>query len=133
MLDAAPIIGLLDRRDQWHTDARAVDHALLHRCLTTEPVVVEAAYALGRRRDDPARVLEFLIGLDIPIVALHRPMHEECIRLMHRYANVPMDYADATLVAIAQRLGIRQIFTFDRRGFGQYRPATRGAPLTIIP
>ena len=88
---------------------------------------------IARRRADPAVVLEFLVGLDIPIVALHRPLHEACIALMRRYAGVPMDYADATLVALAERLGIRQVFTFDRRGFRQYRGATGRAPFTIIP
>lgn len=133
LLDAGPLIAVLDDRDQWHEAAKAAGSALLRRCVTTEAVVVEAAHFIGRRRGEPARVVEFLVGLDIPIVALHRPLHEECAALMRRYAGVPMDYADATLVALADRLGIRQIFTLDRRGFRQYRGTARRTPFTIVP
>lgn len=38
-----------------------------------------------------------------------------------------MDYADATLVAVAEAIGIRDVLTPDRRGFSVYRYASRGA------
>ena len=40
--------------------------------------------------------------------------------LMRKYADLPMDYADATLVAIAIDTGIRNIITFDKKDFGIY-------------
>jgi hypothetical protein len=59
-------------------------------------------------------------------------MHQQCVHLMRRYADVPMDYADATLVALADRLRLRHVFTLDRKGFRTYRGA-RGIPLEIVP
>ena len=132
LLDAAPLIAFFDPHDQWHAAASEAWPRLGRRCLTTEPVVVEATHMVSRGSGDHARVLEFLIASDVPVFALHRPLHEACVHLMRRYAAVPMDYADATLVALADRLGIRRVFTFDRRGFGEYRGA-RGLPFTIIP
>jgi len=44
---------------------------------------------------------------------------------MHRYADVPMDFADATLVSIAEEAGLDSVCTLDRRGFATYRPAPR--------
>ena len=41
--------------------------------------------------------------------------------LMRRYANVPMDFADASLVVAAETLGTRKIFTIDRKDFTGYR------------
>jgi hypothetical protein len=41
--------------------------------------------------------------------------------LMEKYRNVPMDYADATLVALGEELGTDLVFTLDRRGFSAYR------------
>jgi predicted nucleic acid-binding protein len=38
-----------------------------------------------------------------------------------------MDYADATLVAVGETLGIRDVLMLDRRGFSVYRYASRGA------
>ena len=41
--------------------------------------------------------------------------------LMAKYGNLPMDYADATLVLLAARLGVSDILTLDRRGFTVFR------------
>jgi len=46
--------------------------------------------------------------------------------LMRKYKDLPMDLADATLVAVAEREKIRRIFTLDRRDFEVYRPAKIG-------
>ena len=44
-----------------------------------------------------------------------------CKTLIARHRDVPMDFADATLVAVAEELGIATVFTLDRRGFATYR------------
>ncbi len=46
---------------------------------------------------------------------------------MEKYRNVPMDYADATLVALGEELGTDLVFTLDRRGFSAYRLNQRKA------
>ena len=51
---------------------------------------------------------------------------------MTRFAALPMDYADATLVALAEALQIETVFTFDRRGFRMYRPP-HGKSFTLLP
>ena len=61
--------------------------------------------------------------------------HEEIDRidsLMGRYRDTPMDLADASLVAVAESLGTRQIFTLDRRHFSVYRLAN-GLGLELVP
>lgn len=52
--------------------------------------------------------------------------------LMQQYANRPMDLADAALIRVAEREGIRQIFTVDRKDFAVYRLHGRIKP-SIIP
>jgi predicted nucleic acid-binding protein len=52
--------------------------------------------------------------------------------LMERYRNVPMDFADATLVALGEELETEWVFTLDRRGFSTYRLDQR-KPFQIIP
>ena len=46
--------------------------------------------------------------------------------LMRKYRDLPMDLADAALVAVAERDKIRRVFTLDRRDFDVYRPAKLG-------
>lgn len=132
LLDAGPLIAVLDEHDQWHDRAVAAWPALARRCVTVEAAVVEATHMVAKRRADQAAVLEFLIGYEIPILAPHLLLHEACVHLIRRYADSPMDYADASLVALAGRLGIHRVFTFDRRGFLAYR-ATHGRAFDIIP
>ena len=130
-MDAGPIVALLDKRDQWHAQAVQAGPALVGRCVTTEPAIVEATHLMTRGREDPALVLEFVLAGGIPVLAPPRILHEACVHLMRRWGRT-MDYGDAALVALAGRLGIHRVFTFDRKGFGQYR-ATHGRPFEIIP
>jgi len=52
--------------------------------------------------------------------------------LMRKYANRPMDLADAALLRLAEREGLRKIFTIDRRDFSVYRLHNR-IRLRLIP
>jgi predicted nucleic acid-binding protein len=52
--------------------------------------------------------------------------------LLNKYADLPMDYADATLVALAEELGTTLIFTTDRTDFSVYRLKDR-KPFHILP
>jgi predicted nucleic acid-binding protein len=69
-------------------------------------------------------VLQFL-PLDLTDVPRMR-------ELMSKYADRPMNLADAALVRVAEREGIRQIFTVDRKDFNIYRLHGRVRP-NIIP
>ena len=51
---------------------------------------------------------------------------------MHRYADRPMDFADATLVHVAEREGLRTILTIDHDDFETYRIG-RNAKFRILP
>jgi predicted nucleic acid-binding protein len=52
--------------------------------------------------------------------------------LMEKYRNVPMDFADASLVALGEELQTDWAFTLDRRGFSTYR-MHRNRAFQIIP
>ena len=52
--------------------------------------------------------------------------------LMHRYADRPMDFADATLVHVAEREGLNTILTIDHNDFEAYRIG-RKAKFRILP
>jgi uncharacterized protein len=120
VLDAGPIVAAFNTRDQWHAEALEVWPALIDRCVTTEAVVVEASYLAMRGGATPWGVLEFLLEAGIPVVPLDVPSQRRALSLMRRCEKVPMDYADATLVVVAEALGVTSTFTFDKRGFAAY-------------
>jgi hypothetical protein len=51
---------------------------------------------------------------------------------MEKYKNIPMDFADATLVALAEEAGIDEVLTLDVKGFSAYRINGRN-PFKILP
>ena len=75
----------------------------------------------------PDLPLDFVLAAGIPILGLETPGYRRAAALMKRYAGVPMDYADAALVVLAEALRITRVFSVDRRGFAAYRPQGGGA------
>ena len=127
LLDTGPIVATLDARDQWHRHCASDMEQLADRCVTTEAVVTEACHMVGRGGARSALVLDFLLAAEIPVLSLEVKALREAARLMDRYADVPMDFADASLVVVSHALDITNAFTIDRRGFRAYRTARGGA------
>ena len=60
------------------------------------------------------------------------PVLDEVVSLMERYRDTPMDYADGTLVRLAEALDVFDVLTLDRRGFSTYRTKrTQGLRLVL--
>ncbi len=137
LLDTGPIVATLDSRDQWHRESAGAIERHADRCITSEAVVTEACHFAARTGRSGAVVLDMLLDLGIPVVSIEQHGLRTCARMMDRYANVPMDFADATLVALGEVFEIRSVLTLDRRGFSVYRPAAGGEfrlePLKSIP
>src|SRR5207244_13554869 len=89
--------------------------------VTTEAVVTEASYLLDHSPGLQVTLQRLLAGGRPRVEA---PSSRERLRiaeLLEKYSDQPMDYADATLVVLAERLRTTRIFTLDRRDFSVYR------------
>ena len=65
---------------------------------------------------------EFIVASGTQVYDFTQPTElSESVALMERYVDTPMDYADATLVLLAEGLGVADVVTLDRRGFAAYR------------
>lgn len=128
LLDTGPLVALFNVKDAHH---HAVTHAttlLNGGFLTTMPVVTEAMYFLQDVPGGQARLVDFLASSDTIVHACNRPEEfRAALGLMQKYADVPMDFADASLVLVAESTGLRDIFTLDRRGFRTFRAHGRQA------
>lgn len=131
-MDTGPLVAILDARDQWHARCAAIWPDVIERCITTEAVVTEASHLVQRGSGVPELPLTFLLAAGIPILGLQVAGHRRAAALMKRYTGVPMDYADATRIVLAEALRITQVFSVDRRGFAAYRLPGRGA-LSALP
>ena len=83
-------------------------------------------YLMGRLAGGHAACLAFFERGGVVLVPQNRQSLARCGELMAGYADIPMDFADATLVVLAEETGVRRIFTLDRRGFHSFRPGGRG-------
>ena len=132
LLDTAPLASVFSARDQWHKQSAELWPQLIDRCVTTEAVVTEACYFVSRAMGRAHAPLDFLLAAGVPIVGLDVAGQRRAASLMARYHRLPMDYADASLVVLAEALDIDQIFTADRRGFSKYQPP-RGKRFRLLP
>jgi predicted nucleic acid-binding protein len=89
---------------------------------TVWPAVVEAYYLLERDGGPSQQVLHWLQAAHVRIVDLRMQEIRRMWQLIRKYRDLPMDLADAALVAACERLKIRKVFTVDRRDFLIYRP-----------
>jgi len=134
LCDTGPLVALVDADDRHHVRCvTALGDLPPQPLLTTWPCITEAMYLLWRAGGLAAQ--EELWGyLADGLLVLHLPDAEEWKRLralMHQYRDVPMDLADASLVAAAESLGLKRIFTVDRH-FYAYRLADRSS-LAVVP
>lgn len=124
LLDAGPIVAWLDAKDGHHSAVCGKMGILTGRLVTTGAVVTEAMFFLQDAREGALRLTDWLRKMRVEIVDCFSPGKlKAAADLMARYADVPMDFADATLVQTAGELSCGEILTLDVRGFRTYRYA----------
>ena len=122
LIDTGPLVAYLDGADVDHAAVVLGLESWTGRLATTSAVVTEAMHLVAEVRQGPRVLSEFLAGAGVEVHDFTRPGDlPPVIELMERYANVPMDFADATLVLLAEALGAHDILTLDRRGFSSFR------------
>lgn len=138
LIDTTPLVALIDPRDQRHRAAARAVSGLPGPTLTTWAVITEALHLLGKAAEsrgtrtwfgqEPlARRLQ--LG-SIFVATLTDAMALRALALMEQYADRPMDFADASLVALAEVVGEMRIVTFDT-DFYVYRTQS-GAAFTVL-
>jgi uncharacterized protein len=123
LLDTGPLVALLDRSEPDHDPVQKRMARLAEsRLVTTGAVVTEAFYFLSDVRNGPRSLATFLhvSGTEVRD-AFSAEALAAAVRLMGKYADVPMDFADATLVWTAEMSGADAVLTLDRRGFSSFR------------
>jgi len=123
LTDTGFFVALGNRNDQFHAQAKQQLLRLKEPLITTDPVIVETAYLLLERSGQPAQ-FQFLNQLAqgrIEIFQLENHHLKRMLALMMKYANLPMDLADASLVVLAEEMNDNRILTTDFRDFSVYR------------
>jgi hypothetical protein len=130
-VDAGPLAALVDGDDQHH-DACVVALKKLREPLgTVWPALTEAMYLLAAQPRAQDAIWEMLARGAVRLFPLDSDDVPRMRELMRKYADRPMDLADAALLRVAERESIRTIFTVDRKDFSVYRLHGRLRPVVI--
>lgn len=122
LVDTGALIALFDRKDPAHHLIRHGWAPLIGRFITTGAVITEALHFLQPIPGGAEALASFLRqGLVVIDDAFEQSRIDAAVGLMARYRDIPMDFADATLVLLAERLSTPNILTLDERGFRTFR------------
>ncbi|HEX2164532.1 MAG TPA: hypothetical protein VHM02_11335 [Thermoanaerobaculia bacterium] len=122
LLDTGPLVAYLDAGDPQHRAVRRCLDGFSGRLVTTSAVITEAMHLAAADSRGPRLVADFMAEAGVESYDFTRPAElRDAVSLMERYRNLPMDYADATLLLLAEALDVADLLTLDRRGFAAFR------------
>lgn len=131
-LDTGPLVALFDKHDNFHAVCHAALKTIKSPLITTLPVLTKAFHLLGfswKIQDD---LWELVINGNLKVQGLDSLMIKKCREMMKKYHDLPMDFADASLVVVADTEHISTIFTLDHKDFSVYR-SRGGKRFSLIP
>lgn len=122
--DTGFFLALFNASDNYHQTAIALLNRLREPLVTTHPVISETCYLLLARGGGIQQECNFLIDVAeqaFQVFELSLFHFRRMAALIQQYSDLPMDYADASLVVLAENLQHGRILTTDRRDFAIYR------------
>ena len=132
LVDAGPLVALLDRSDNRHEEVVETLKGIHDPLVSVLPALAEAVYLLSFAWKAQKALWELIETGTIRLLPLEQADVEPMKNLMEKYQDLPMDMADAALVRVAEREGIRRVLTLDQKDFGVYRMARKGS-FTLLP
>lgn len=132
ILDTGPWVALIDRSETMHEKTVAWLREFEGNLYSTEAVLTEVLFLLDFSVRAQGSAIDFVTRSVVDLVPSSPESLAAVKRLMRKHSDLPMDYAAATIVALAMETGIDQVATFDRRDFSVYR-LTRNKVFTLLP
>ena len=121
LIDTGAILALLDRTDRWHRICVDAFEQLRLPLVTSQAVLTELFHLVGDSRHEIEAAWQFVRAGAVVLAAIDDSELSHLQALMSRYADRPMDFADATLVYLAKREALSTVFTVDHADFDTYR------------
>ncbi len=132
LIDAGPLVALLDRRDHYHAWAVEQLSRLRPPFRTCETVIAETFHLLRRVPDARTAILEMVTEGVLTTPFQLSEQAGEVLALVQRYSNVPMSLPDACLVRMSELVPNCTVFTLDS-DFRIYRRHKRQTIPLLIP
>jgi len=121
LVDTGVLLAAVSPRDRHNAECMSLLADAQAPLVTTVAVLTELFYFVHASPIRTDIAWRYFLGNTITIAAIDDTDLPALARLMSRYADRPMDFADATLVHVAGREGIADILTIDYDDFETYR------------
>ena len=134
IIDTGIIIALADKSDSWHQRSLDFISAYNGKVIAPSTIIPEACYMLNTYLGQSAEMafMESVVRRELFIETATLEDLSRSLEILNAYSNLNIGLVDASIVALAERLGISQILTTDRRHFSVIR-TKRGAPFELSP
>jgi predicted nucleic acid-binding protein len=121
VIDTGAILALLDLNDRWHELCKNAFRQMRLPLLTSQAVLTELFHLVGDSRGEVDSAWKFVRSGALILGTIEDAELPHLRTLMARYWDRPMDFADATLVHLANRESLNVILTVDQDDFATYR------------
>ncbi|MBN2617590.1 MAG: PIN domain-containing protein [Spirochaetales bacterium] len=113
LIDAGPLIALFNRNDKYHNKIKDFLKTFSGKLITTWPVITEVSHMLDFNIQTQ---IDFLTWINLGAVNIENIDNNDITRIIElskKYSDVPMDLADGSLVALSEKINIKEIITID--------------------
>jgi len=125
LADTSFMFAVFDRHDAKHDIAQATYRLIADQIALPAVILPELGYHLERASGTVkvAEVVRVMRQGSMSIIELQGEDYDRAADILDKYHDTRIDLVDACIMALAERLKITRVLTFDRRDFGLYRPA----------
>jgi predicted nucleic acid-binding protein len=120
LIDAGPLIALFDSDDNRYKGVRSFIKKHQYRFISTLAVFTEVSHMLDFSVEAQQDFYEWVMHHGVIIADINQHDMPRIAELTKKYSDLPMDFADATLIVAAEKSGIRKIISLDK-DFDIYR------------
>jgi len=113
LIDAGPLIALFDKDDNYHKKIIEFIRDKRFRFITTTAVITEVSHMLDFSVQAQTMFFEWIQNEGVILKEIQQKDLSRIIELINKYSDRPMDFADATLVITAEKIGIKEIISID--------------------
>ena len=125
LIDTSFLLAAMYAKDSNHHHALTAQGNLFGESRIVPASVVQELFYMVTVRINYQRAVNVLAQLQtgaFEIVDLTSDNRQRMTEIMRQYESAAFDYTDAAIMALSGRLNIRQVYTFDHRDFGIFRP-----------
>lgn len=122
IVDTGPLVALFDKDDRYHKLCKEALKRLRESLVTNWPVLTEVMYLLSFSSIAQGFCFEFIESGGIDVYPGSSRQVYRIHQLMKRYKDLPIDFTDASLVALAEEENAQTVFTLDHKHFRVYAP-----------